>query len=154
MTTSIGQYAPVFLLGEPPLWQRSLTGQSTGSQRVRQDRSNPVHINTRHFFFFFLPVVTLPQWELSVKVVQLLGLQRPWCHEVCKDTDCLHGRSYGPIWVFFQASCSWRSEGLFGQSFSVALPSQALRGILCLGSFFVISCLRHIEGPSDWGPTL
>ena len=30
--------------------------------------------------------------------------------------------------VFFPASCSWRSEGLFGQSFSVALPVQALSG--------------------------
>ena len=28
MTTSIGQYAPVFLPGEPPLWQRSLAGHS------------------------------------------------------------------------------------------------------------------------------
>ena len=35
--------------------------------------------------------------------------------------------------VFFKASGSWRSEGLFGQSFSVALPIQALRGLHCLG---------------------
>ena len=36
----------------------------------------------------------------------------------------------GPIRVFFRASCSWRSEGLFGQSLSVAPPIQALRGVL------------------------
>ena len=48
---------------------------------------------------------------------------------------------------FFAASCSWRSEGLFGQSFSVALPIQALRGIPCLGSFSVVWHVRHIEGP-------
>ena len=39
-------------------WTPSLTDkpdrpQSTGSQRVRQDRSNPACINTRIFFFFF-----------------------------------------------------------------------------------------------------
>ena len=33
------------------------------------------------------------------------------------------------LWAFFQASCSWRSEGIFGQSFSVAPPVQALRGL-------------------------
>ena len=44
--------------------------------------------------------------------------------------DCLHCRSYGPLRVFFQASCSRRSESLFGQPFSVALLIQALRGPL------------------------
>ena len=44
-------------------------------------------------------------------------------------------------------SCSWRSEGLFSQSFSVAPPIQALRGISCLGSFSVVPPIRHIEGP-------
>ena len=62
------------------------------------------------------------------------------------DMDCLHHRSYGPIRVFLQASCSWRSEGLFGQSFSIAPPIQSLRGLPCLGSFSVVWCLKHIEG--------
>ena len=48
----------------------------------------------------------------------------------CKDTDCLCCRSYRPIRVFLRASCSWRSEGLFGQSLSVAPPIQALKGAL------------------------
>ena len=51
-----------------------------------------------------------------------------------------------PIRVFFRASCSWQSEGLFGRSFSVALPIQELRGLLCLGSFSVVQSIRHIEG--------
>ena len=59
--------------------------------------------------------------------------------------DCLHHRSYGPIRVFFRASCNSWSEGLFGQSFSVALPIQPLRGLPCLGSFSVVWCIRHIE---------
>ena len=52
---------------------------------------------------------------------------------------------------FFQASCSWQSEGLFGQSFSVALPIQALRGLPCLGSFSVVWRVRHMEGPPCLG---
>ena len=49
--------------------------------------------------------------------------------------------------VFFQASCSWRSEGLSIQSFSIVPPIQVLRGLPCLGSFSVVHCMRHIEGP-------
>ena len=45
-------------------------------------------------------------------------------------------------------SCSWRSEGLFSQSFSVAPPIQALRGLPCLGSFSVVWRIGHIEGPT------
>ena len=139
MTTNSGQYAPVFLPRETPPWQP----QSTGSQRVGHDWNNPARIDTR----VFLPVAALPQWELSVKMAQLLSLWGPWRHQVCR--DILHHRSYGPIRVFFQASCSWRSVGLFGQSFSVAPPIQARRGFPCLGSFSVVQCIRHIEG-SSW----
>ena len=48
---------------------------------------------------------------------------------------------------FFWASCSWWSEGFFGQSFSIALPIQALKGIPWLGSFSVFWQVRHIERP-------
>ena len=54
--------------------------------------------------------------------------------------------------LFLRASCRWRSEGLFGRSFSVTLPIQALRGLPCLGSFSVSRRLRHIEGPTRLGP--
>ena len=62
---------------------------------------------------------------------------------------CLCHRSSGPIRAFFRASCSWPSEGLFGQSLSIAPPVQALRGLPCLGSFSVVRPIRHIEGPPD-----
>jgi len=52
----------------------------------------------------------------------------------------------------FSASCSWPSEGLFGESFSVALPVQALRGLPCLGSFSVVQHVRHISAPSPPPP--
>ena len=51
-----------------------------------------------------------------------------------------------PIRVLFRASCSWQSEGLFGQSFSVALPIQELRGLPYLGSFSVIQVLQEQKG--------
>ena len=38
-------------------------------------------------------MAALPQLELSVKVVQLLGLWGPWWRKVCRDTDCLHPRN-------------------------------------------------------------
>ena len=74
-----------------------------------------------------------------MKVAQLLGLWGPWRHQVCRDTECLRHRSYGPIRVFFQGSCS--------QSFSVALSIQALSGLPCLGSFSVVQGVSHIQGP-------
>ena len=88
---------------------------------------------------FFLPVAVLPQWGLSMKVVQLLGLQGPWRCQVCRDTDYLCRKSYGPIWVFFffffWVSCSWWSEGLFGQSFSIVLPIQVMVLVFWILSF-------------------
>ena len=48
---------------------------------------------------------------------------------------------------FFRASCSWQSEGLFGQPFSIALPIQTFRGLPCLVSFSVVWHIRHMEGP-------
>ena len=43
-------------------------------------------------------------------------------------------------------SLFWSSEDLFGLSFSIALPVQALRGLHCLGSFSVVPHIRHIDG--------
>ena len=48
---------------------------------------------------------------------------------------------------YFWASCSWRSEGLFVQSFSIALSIQTLRGLPCLGFFSVVWSGWHIVDP-------
>ena len=56
------------------------------------------------------------------------------------------------LFFFFGAASSWRSEGLFGQSFSVALPIQALRGLPCLWSFSVVQYIRHVEPPTPHTP--
>ena len=98
--------------------------------------------------FFFWPVAALPQWELSVKVAQLAGtLAAPsmWRHGLPPLQEVWPSQS------LFQASCSWCSEGLFGQPLSVALPTQALRGSPCLQSVSVVGHVRHTEG---WGGVL
>ena len=46
-----------------------------------------------------------------------------------------------------RASCSWGSEGLFGQLFFISPRIQALRGLPYSGSFSVVWCVRHTEGP-------
>ena len=143
----------------PSLTDKPGRPQSTGLQRVRHYQSDPVCIDMRHF----LPVAALPQWELSLKVVQLLGLRGNWQCQACRDTDCLHCRSYGPIRVFIQASCSWRSEGLFLRSSTHSgterdpLPGvllccsthQALKGAPWMGSYSVVQCVRHFYGPAS-----
>ena len=53
----------------------------------------------------FLPGAPLPQGQLSVKVVQLLGLRGPCQHKVCRYTNCLHPKSYGPQFISVAQSC-------------------------------------------------
>ena len=35
-------------------------------------------------------------------MVQVLGLQGPWQHQVYRDTNCFRGRSYGPSESFLE----------------------------------------------------
>ena len=134
----------------PSLIEKPGRPQSIGLQEVGHYRSDPACIDARHFFACGSSSPARVEREGSAAAC----LRGPWWHQVCGDMDCLCCRSYGPIRVIFRASCSWRSEGLFGQSFSIAPPIQALRGFRCLGSFSVVWQVRHIEGPPYWGPTL
>ena len=151
MATNIGQYTPVFLPGEPP----SLTekpGRPVYRVAKSRTQSNPVHIVTRLFFCL---------WQLCPSE----SWAWRWCSCLaCGDSGrvkCAGTRTASTTGVmalsesFFKPLNSWRSEGLFGQSFSIALTVQALKGLPCLGSFSVVGCVRHIEGPlPDWDPTL
>ena len=74
-------------------------------------------------------------------MAQLLGLWGPWQYKVCRDMDRLYPSSYGLIRVFFRASCNWRPEGLFGQSFSIAPPVQPLKRTPFPG--VILCCLVH-----------
>ena len=164
MATSVGQYAPVFLPGEAPVPYRE-AWQAT-AYRVTKSQTQPKRpCARRHKTFLACAPV-----RVDMKVAQLLGSRGPWRCQACRDMDCLRLRSYGPNRVFFWTSCSWWSEGLFGQSFSVALPIQALSGLPCLGpfscserpayrrtprwwSYSVDQYLRHLKGRPGWSPT-
>ena len=55
MATSIGQYAPICLPGEPPsLTEKPGRPQSTGSQRVKHYQSDPECIDLRLLFACFI----------------------------------------------------------------------------------------------------
>ena len=93
MATSIGQYTPVFLPGEhPSLTKKPGRPQSTELQRVRHDRNDPACIDTRHFFACgsSAPVRVEHEGGPAAWLVGTLGRQ------VCRNTDCLCCRSYGP----------------------------------------------------------
>ena len=93
--------------------------------------------------------IFLSQWELSIKVMQLLGLWVPWWHQVAGTWTASAVGVMALSEFFFWVSCSWQSEGLFGQLFSVALPVQALRGPPCLVSFCCSECQAHRGAPLD-----
>ena len=143
MATSNGQYTPVFLPGElSSLTKKPGKPQSTWLQRVWHDQSDPACIDTRLFCLWLLCPSEGWVWR--------------WCICLtCGDPDgakCAGTQTASTAGVmagsvFFPASCSWRSEGLFGQSFSVALPIQALRGLPCLGSFSLVWCISRFKGP-------
>ena len=137
-------------LENPLLTEKLGRPQSTGSQKVKHDQSNPAHIDTN--FFCLWQICPSESWAWR------------WCSCLaCGDpggTKCAGTWTASAVGVmalsesFFRASCSWWSEGLFGQSFSVALPVQALRVLSCLGSFSVVWCSSTKRGHPGWGPTL
>ena len=81
-----------------------------------------------------------------MKVVKLLGLQGLWWRKVCRDSDCLCPGVMSLSESFFEPVVAG-DQSLFGQSFSIAPPVQALRGLPYLGSFSAVLHVRHIEGP-------
>ena len=126
----------------PSLTEKPGRPQSTGSQRVGQDRSNPVSTNKT----FFSPCGSSAPVRVDCEGDAAAWLARTLVVPSVQGTQTASTAGVMALSVFFRASCSWRSEGLFGQSFSIALPIQALRGIPCLGSFSVVQHIRHTEG--------
>ena len=143
MVTSIGQYTPVFLPGDLPPWQRSLAGHSLQGCK-ESDKTKWPYAHSHKTFFACSSSTSIrvkreggsAAWllgileVLSVKGHALPPLQKLW-----------------PSQSLFWASCSWQSQALCGQSFSIALPVQALRRLPCLRPFCVVQCIRYIEGP-------
>ena len=48
---------------------------------------------------------------------------------------------------FFETLVAGDQKAFLVRLSPVALPIRALRGLPCLGSFSVVQCVRHIEGP-------
>ena len=123
MATNIGQYIPVFLPGEPPsLIEKPGRPQFTGHKEL--DTTKETLCAYMQKFFCLRELCPSENWA------------RRWCSclaWLCRDTDCLCPRSYGPIRVFFQAG---------NQKASLASLSLKLHPF------------RHLEGPLAWGPSL
>ena len=145
MATSIGQYAPVFLSGEPlSLTETPGRPQSIGSQRAGHYRSDSACIDARLLpCGSSAPVRVECESGASVWLAGTLAAPSVQGHRLSLLLIGLMALSES----FFRASCSWWLDGLFGQSFSIALPVQALRRLPCLESFSVVWHVRHIEGP-------
>jgi len=126
-------------LENTPPWQRSLAGQVYRLAKSRTQLKWPcAH---RHKTFF--PVAALSQWELNVKVAQLLDLQGTWGHQLCRDTTGIRALS-----VFFESLVAGNQKSSLDNC-SISPPIQALRGFPCLESFSVVQCIRCIE-ESPW----
>ena len=145
METSSGQYSPVYLPGEP-LTMKLSRPRSTWLQSAELNQSGPARIGARIFACGSSAPVRVEHEEGAA--AWLVGTWR--CH-MCRDTNCLHRRSYGPIRVFSQAS--WIRRPLW-PVLSVAPPVQTLTGLSSLGFFSVVQCIRHIDGHPGWSPTL
>ena len=150
MAASIGQYALVFLPGESPsLTEKPGRPQSTGLQKLRHYRRNPGHIDSRLFFCLWL---LCPSKSWAWRWSSCLACGDPG------GTKCAGTRTASTTEVMALSESSFKSlvasdQKVFGQSFSVALPIQSLRGLPCLESFSVLR-IRHLTEHPGWGPTL
>ena len=73
-------------------------------------------------------------------MVQLFGLRDPGGAKCAGTWTVSTARVMAVSESFFEPLCSWRSEGLLGQSFSIVPHAQALRGLPCLGA---LCCSGH-----------
>ena len=142
MAPSIGQYAPVFLPGEPPsLTEKPDRLQSTGSQWVRHNWSDPARIDARILW----PVAALPQWELSMKVAQLLGLRGPW--QVCRTWTASTAGVMALSESFLEPFVAGNQKASLADLSPWLCLFKALRGLPYLRCFSVVQHIRHREGP-------
>ena len=144
MATSIGQYVPAFLPGESSTWWRVVAGHSL--QGCKGLDMNEVTLSAQMQDIFCL-------WQLCPSESWVWRWHSSLSCGDPGDAKCAGTGTASATAVmalsefFFRASCSWQSEGLFGQPSSIALPIQTFRGLPCLVSFSAVWHIRHIEGP-------
>ena len=89
-----------------------------------------------------------------MKVAPLLGLRGPWRRGARRARTASAAGVTALAEALFQPLASGDQKAS-GQSFSAALPVQALRGLLAWGpSLSFIQHFRHTEGPRGRGLTL
>ena len=157
MATSIVQYTPVFLPGEPADrkdWQATVRRVT---ERWTWLKGPHMH---RHKTFFCL-------WQLCPSEGWA------WRWQSCLGCGDHGGAKCAGIQTASAAGLLALSEAFFKPLapddqkdsrlvFAHSSAVQALRGLPCLGSFSVVPCIRHIEDPPPsaplpapgWGPTL
>ena len=98
-------------------------------------------------FFFFCLWQLCPSEGWAWRWHSCLGCSDPGGAK-CEGTQIVFRQELWPYQLFFfpRPSCSWWPEGLFGQSFSITPPIQALRLLPCQESFSVVWHIRYIEG--------
>ena len=143
MATSISQFAPVFLPGEPPsLTEKPGRPQSTLLKQLKTLLKQPCMHRRKTFFACGSSAPVRAEHEggaaawlagtLVAPSVQEHGLppsQELWPYRSLFSSLFLLAIRR-PLWPVF-----------------VARPIQALRGLPRLGSLFVDRCVRHLKGP-------
>ena len=140
------QYWPIcssILAWRTPLWQRSLAGHSLQGHKELDTTEVTLCSQVQDVFYCL--------WQLYPS--------ESWAWRSCSFLACRDpgGPKHAGTWtvsvtrvIGLSESCSSLSEGLFGQSFYISPPVQALERLLCLGSYSVdlqIRCLKgHLGG--------
>ena len=135
------------LPGKPPsLTEKPGRPQFTGSQ----SRTQPKQLSMHKCKTFFSPWQLCPSESWVWRWLSCLARRDPGGIK-CAGTRTASAAGVMALSVFFGAPCSWWSEGLLGQGFSVAPPIQALGGLPYLGSYSVVQCLRCLMGQPLYG---
>ena len=141
MTTSIGQYVPVFLPGEPPdreAWEATVYRVAKSRTLLKQARAR------RHETSFACDS------SASVRIEHEGGAAAWLAGTLVAPSVQEHGLP--------PSQELWPYRSLFSSLFLLAIrrplwpvfvarPIQALRGLPRLGSLFVDRCVRHLKGP-------
>ena len=168
MATSIGQYAPVFLPGEPhSLTEKPGRPQSTGLQRVGHNLRDPSCIDARPFFACgsSAPVRVeceggATAWLVGTLAVPSMQGQTASAAGVMVLSESffqpLVAGNRRPVWLVFlhSSACSGTLRAPLPGVLLCCSAHQAHGGASWLGSSSVDQHARHLKGHLRRGPTL
>ena len=166
MATSIGQCAPIFLPGEPPLWQRSLAGHSLQGCKELNTTEVTLREEIQDFNLWQLrPRESwVWRWRSCLACGDPGGAKRA-------GTRTASTTGIVALSVLFRASCrcdlkaslaSLSPSSAYSGTWRAPLPGglfccsahQAHRRAPWLGASSIDQHVRHLKGQPGWGPTL